>query len=200
MRTDIEMTYYHVYNRGINRQRIFRDDEDYVFFSSLFARHLGTKTVTDKSGRPYVNLRDAVEVISYCWMPNHFHLLIYQKEEGAVRELLARVCTAYTMYFNKKYARRGPLYESNYKASMILSDAYLQHISRYIHLNPDAYKRWPYSSYAAYCGSEAPSEWLARERLFENIPIQEKDYSSFVADYESARAVLQELKHQLADC
>ena len=102
------------------------------------------------------------------------------------------------MYFNKKYGRRGPLYESNYKATLVMNDAYLQHISRYIHLNPERYREWPYSSYGAFIGGSSP-EWLTFERLFEVIPLDRVGYKDFVADYEANKAIIDELKHQLAD-
>jgi putative transposase len=199
LRTDVEASYYHVYNRGVNKRRIFCDDEDYRFFSSLFARHIGPNVVRDKMGRPYMHMKGEVEIISFCWMPNHFHLLVYQVQEGALRELLSRACTAYTMYFNKKYGRRGPLYESNYKASIVLSDGYLQHISRYIHLNPRYYREWRFSSYQTFTGEVQSPEWLSYERLFENIPIERADYAAFVSDYEANKRAIDDLKHQLAD-
>ena len=73
-------------------------------------------------------------------MGNHFHLLLYQVTESGVRELMTSVLTAYTMYFNKRHKRRGPLFESTFKAVIVLEDTQLMHITRYIHLNHSHYK------------------------------------------------------------
>ena len=69
-------------------------------------------------------------------MPNHIHLLVYQHQPQAMAQFMRSVLTSYSRYFNKRYKRSGSLFESRYKASLISDDAYLEHISRYIHLNP----------------------------------------------------------------
>ena len=135
---------------------------------------------------------------AYCLMPNHFHLLIYLHDDvGALSRFMASITIAYSMYFNKKYKRRGPLFENRFKASPIFEDVYLQHISRYIHLNPAKYKTWPYSSYMSYVSGTYP-QWLQPEpilELFENVG----QYKAFVADYESVQQLNEMLKHSLAD-
>lgn len=198
-RVFVEGGYYHVYNRGVAGEKVFRDEDDYAYLSHLFARHLSSKPQKDKKGRPYTWLRPEVSVLAYCWMPTHYHLLLHQDTEQGIVQLMLSVCTAYTMYFNKKYQRRGPLFENNYRASLILNDSYLLHISRYIHLNPHArgYSRWPHSSYQDYVGHRS-TDWLTVEPvldLFESV----RQYKEFTADYESAQKELDNIKHQLAD-
>lgn len=190
-------SYYHVYNRGVNRRRIFLDDDDYCYFSALFARHLDLKPHQDAKGREYLWLREELEVVAYCWMPNHFHLLIFQHEERGLLKLMMSVCTAYTIYFNKKYKRRGPLFENNYRASLISEDIYLQHISRYIHLNPKEYKTWLYSSYKDYVGS-VQNDWVKPSSILELFD-SKNQYIKFVADYQAAHKELEIIKHELAD-
>ena len=190
-------SYYHVYNRGVNKRKIFVDIEDYKFFSALFGRHLGPKPTQDAKGREYLWMRKDIEVLAYCWMPNHFHLLVYQQEERDLLRLMMSVCTAYTMYFNKKYKRRGPLFENNYRASLISEDIYLQHISRYIHLNPKSYKSWSYSSYKDYVG-QPQKEWLNPARILELFG-SKKQYARFVAEYQETHDELDIIKHELAD-
>jgi len=117
-------------------------------------------------------------------MPNHFHILLYQKDdEKALEKLFRGLMTSYVMYFNQKYKRQGPLFQGRYKASQIDSDTYLYHISRYIHLNPldvnKSYRDYPYSSYPAY---QEPSQ----QSLIKTTHVTDlfdQDYQEFVDSY-----------------
>ncbi|MBC7746747.1 transposase [Pedobacter sp.] len=197
IKIDVPHSYYHVYARGRGRQAIFRDDEDYRVFLNLFKRHLSIETVTDNYGKPYPHLRGSVELLCYCLMTNHFHLLIYQKDLGAMQRMMRGIMTSYSRYFNAKYDSSGSLFESRYKASRISTDAYLMHISRYIHLNPKDWLAHPYSSVHAYFGIGQP-EWLQPERiteLFASLPV----YADFLYDYEDYKQSLEEIKYELAN-
>src|SRR5690349_16275253 len=125
---------YHVYNRGVSRQTIFHESEDYAVFLNLLKRYLDVEPIRDPKGREYSSLRGEVELLAYCLMPNHFHLLFYLHEPDAITRLMRAVTGAYTIFYNKKYKRIGPLFQSRFKASHILDEAYLLHISRYIHM------------------------------------------------------------------
>src|SRR3990167_865213 len=129
-------------------------------------------------------------------MPTHFHLFIYQHNETGMTSLLRSVSVAYSMYFNKKYKRVGPLFQQRYRASRISDDAYLLHISRYIHINPDRYKSWEWSSLPYYNG-EMKANWLKPERILDLF--NKDEYSSFVDDYQETRRELEAIKHELAD-
>ncbi len=72
--------YYHVYNRGVSKQVVFHDKDDYKYFLYLLKRHLDVKPASSKYGTLYRHLNGKVEIIAYCLIPNHFHLLIYNKE------------------------------------------------------------------------------------------------------------------------
>ncbi|HEX6461948.1 MAG TPA: transposase [Candidatus Saccharimonadales bacterium] len=197
VKIDVPQSYYHVYARGHGRRAIFREDKDYIVFLSLFKRHLSVEPVEDKYSKQYTHLRDQLELLCYCLMPNHFHLLLYQKNEGTMQRFMRRVMTSYSRYFNTKYNSSGALFESRYKASRISSDAYLSHISRYIHLNPKDWRGYSYSSVHAYFGIGQP-EWLQQERitcLFKSLP----HYADFLSDYESHKLILDEIKHELAN-
>jgi hypothetical protein len=113
-----------------------------------------------------------------------------------MQRLMRGIMTSYSVYFNRKYGKSGPLFESRYKASRISSDTYLQHISRYIHLNPRSYRRYTYSSYRAYVTGAGP-EWLQPQRIIELFSGREA-YAEFVSDYEEAKAMLDRIKHELA--
>jgi putative transposase len=183
-----EDSYYHAYNRGINKRRIFLDDDDYKVFLNLLKRHLSQEPQTDNKGREYKWLYNEIELLAYCLMPNHFHICLYQVSDRAMQQLIGPVSMSYTTYFNKKYGRIGPLFQDTYKASRISDDAYLQHISRYIHRNPKGYELWPYSSYRNYTGNKT-ADWVHPERLlalFDN----KQDYVMFTADYEDYKQSL----------
>lgn len=195
-----ENTYYHIYNRGVDRKEIFREDVDYLYFLSLFKRHLSGELVTDKYGRAAKDMSGSVELVAFCLMGNHFHLLCYLKEKDGIIDLMRSVMTAYSMYFNKKYQRIGRLYQERFLAAPITTDAYLWHVSRYIHLNPSPlgldFRSYPYSSIDYFAGKKHAA-WLHPERLVETQKDQAK-YMEFVADYESMHVEMDNLKHLLA--
>ncbi|MBC7869142.1 transposase [Candidatus Saccharibacteria bacterium] len=192
--------YYHLYNRGVNRQDIFHEPEDYFYFLGLFKRHLSEEAVTDSSGRPFAKFNDEVELVAFCLMPNHFHLLCYLKESEGIVRLMRSVMTAYTMYFNKKYQRTGGLYEGPFLASRIENETYLWHVSRYIHLNPldigQGFRHYPYSSIAYFAG-EKRADWLHINNLVDTDK-DAREYLEFVADYETMHQDLKYLKNILA--
>ena len=129
-------SYYHVYSRGTNQDIIFRDDEDYAVFLNLFKRYLSDSPVQDQQGREYLWLHDQIELLAYCLMPNHFHILVTPLVDGGVSKFMQRLQTAYTMYFNKKHKRSGSLFGGTYKAQHVDKDEYLKYLFSYIHLNP----------------------------------------------------------------
>lgn len=101
------------------------------------------------------------------------------------------------MYFNKKYKRSGPLFESCYKASLVSDEIYYQHITRYIHLNPREWRDYEYSSLPYYL-QQVTDEWINPSRVLEMFKNPE-DYLEFVADYEQNKEMMDILKHELAN-
>ncbi len=181
VKIDIENTYYHVYARGHDKMDIYRDDEDFRVYLNLLKRYLGIAAQKDNSGRLYLSLRGDLELICYCLMPNHFHLLIYQFNSGSMTKLLHCVATSYSRYFNKKYKLSGALFETTYKASIINDESYLLHISRYIHLNPDNWGSYCYSSLHNYVINKSPT-WLIPDRVLDMFS-SGSDYLEFLSDY-----------------
>jgi putative transposase len=193
----ISDTYYHLYNRGVDKGLIFTDADDYAYFEWLLARSLSPSPVKDKKGRNFTWLRGTISLHAYCLMPNHFHIFVHQGHERGISMLMSTILTAYTGYFNKRHTRRGPLFENTYRAVPIISDAQLQHITRYIHLNHHNYKVWPYSSYADYL--QAPRSWVESEAILGLFGHNAESYRQFVLDYEDAHKINQQIKHELAD-
>jgi len=131
---------YHIYNRGNSKQKIFLDSKDYtrcmdlLYYansdSSLRMEDIFSMRLTERQGDTLVYIH------SFCLMPNHFHLLITEKEEGGIQRFVQKFSTAYAMYFNRKYKRAGSLFEGRFKARHADKDIYLKYLLSYIHLNP----------------------------------------------------------------
>lgn len=191
-------SYYHIYNRGVGKQTIFHDAEDKKQFLRIVARHLDPSN-TDRrfDNIPYEKYCSQLELLSYCLMGNHFHMLVYVHEETDVmKKFMKSIGTAYTMYYNRKYKRVGSLFQGVYKASWISNDSYLLHITRYIHLNPRRWQTYHYSSLKNYLG-QRNSTWLNVQRILDLF--EGDNYLDFVADFQDSKNTLEYIKHELAD-
>lgn len=138
--------FYHIYNRGNNRQLIFFEEENYHYFMRRFSKHL----------LPYINL------YAYCLMPNHFHFLIKFKGESndISEEQLEMISESFRIFFmsyaksiNKKYKRTGSLFQRKFKSKPVLEESYFSTVVQYFHFNPvkaglcKKPKDWKFSSY-----------------------------------------------------
>lgn len=191
-------SYYHIYSRGVNKQIVFGDDSDYAFFISLFKRYLSGSPEIRKKHGPYPYYGENVKLLAFCLMPNHIHLLVYQITQNSITELMRSILTSYSRYFNTKYHRVGPVFQSRYKASRINQDNYLDHISRYIHLNPKSWEVYPYSS-IKYYKKEAEAEWIDTSIILNLFNGSIDDYTYFLKDYRDYKKNLDEIKWELAD-
>ncbi len=194
-----ENAYYHVYNRGVEKRVIFHDAQDYTVFIGLLKKYLAGEEDARKNRHPYTKLDKEVKLIAYCLMPNHFHLLLHQSTPDGVTKMMRRLATGYAMYFNNRYSRVGALFQGKYKAARINSDAYLHHISRYIHLNPEQYRMWPYSSLQYYRGDKRVPKWLDISDVMSLFNDDRKQYLEFVSEYQDSMRELAVLKWQLAN-
>lgn len=185
--------FYHVYNRGAGGQPIYRDAADRRKFLEILERHLSPSYLTRHPETSY-KVYD-VELVAFCLMKNHFHLLLYQEDDpDSVSRLMRSVATAYTMYFNRKYKSQGHLFQSIFRASRISSGSYLTHISRYIHLNPQTYRTYKWSSLPYYL-ERVDDDWVHPERV---LAMSSVKYEEFLEDYEDRHQLLQEIKESLA--
>ncbi|HID78226.1 MAG TPA: transposase [Planctomycetaceae bacterium] len=134
--------YYHIYNRGVNREPIFFERDNYLFFLRRLRKHLSP---------------DHVSLLVYCLMPNHYHLLV-RLESNEFSARMQALGTSYTKAINKRLGRVGPLFQSRFQAKHVECEEYLVHLSRYIHVNPLVAKLvhrlvdWEFSSYPEYVG------------------------------------------------
>lgn len=149
-----ENSYYHLYNRGVEKRLIFQDEQDYSVFLSYLKTYLLPKEedqLRQAIVNPGVSYKEKCEalrllklnnfsheitLLAYCLMPNHFHFLVKQRSAGSIDKFINSLGTRYTMYFNRKYKRVGSLYQDVYKAVILESDEQLLHLTRYIHRNP----------------------------------------------------------------
>ncbi|OGD88402.1 hypothetical protein A3F45_01230 [Candidatus Curtissbacteria bacterium RIFCSPHIGHO2_12_FULL_41_17] len=199
----VEEGYYHIYNRGVEKRKIFLDEQDYKVFLKYLKLYLdppgklpirkvsiGNNTFQTVP-RPLKNYYDKVKLLSYCLMPNHFHLLIKQTDKKSIELFMRSLATKYSVYFNKKYNRVGSLFQGPYKAVLASDDIYLLHLSRYIHLNPgkDSPYRMAYSSYPEYLQKRNTS-WIYTKDILSHFKTAKKtslkdmlSYQSFVDDY-----------------
>ena len=99
--------YYHIYNRGNSKQTIFHDQEDYLRFLKLLFLANGEKSFKiyfiKENPYEFEKGKNLVDIGAYCLMPNHFHLLITQTEEGDISKFMQKISTGYSMYYNNKY-------------------------------------------------------------------------------------------------
>jgi putative transposase len=133
-------TYHHLYNRGNNKNLIFFENENYIYFLNQFKKYV----------LPFC------DVYSYCLMPNHFHFFIRINEDAQFERGIKNFFISYSKAINKKYDRVGSLFQGRYKVSEITSDSYYTRIISYIHQNPVVaglvknMEDYKYSSYTAY--------------------------------------------------
>lgn len=134
--------FYHIYNRGNSKQKIFHDKEDYYHFIKLLYVSNNTEkfVIRDLSKHVFEKEKEKakntlVSIGAYTLMPNHFHLLVTQKIDGGVSKFMQKLSTGYAMYYNKKYNRTGGLFEGKFKSQHLHTDRYLKYIFSYIHLN-----------------------------------------------------------------
>ena len=133
--------HYHLYNRGNNFQAIYFERENYLYFLRLLREHI----------------TEVAEVIAYCLMPNHYHLLARLLMDD-LSTAMQSFALAYTKAVSKRYGRVGSLFQGPFKAVHVDLDEYLLHLSRYAHLNPVTARLvkqaedWEFSSYREYLG------------------------------------------------
>lgn len=123
VKTYVDNSYYHLYNRGVEKRTIFQNEKDYKVFLSYLQFYL-TEPLRGESPKSFpsqelLNHTKNIQLIAYCLMPNHFHLFIKQREKDSINHFMRSLLTRYSMYFNKRYSRVGSLFQGPYKAALI---------------------------------------------------------------------------------
>lgn len=168
---------FHVMARGVQKKSIFCSEDDQVMFKKILA-----------------NAKEKIhfEIVCYCLMSNHFHLVI-KTDEIEIGKIMHQVMNAYAKYYNKKYDLTGHVFEGRYVSKLVNNDRYLLEVSRYIHLNPvkaGIVRRpldYPFSSYKDYVTDEkdplVTKDMIARMFCVESYISEEElktDYRKFV--------------------
>lgn len=137
--------YYHLYNRGVNKDKIFFSNNDWKYFQRLLYLRNDAEGHVRPSRSQKLPLGDIpvtkslVDIQAYALMPNHFHLVLSEREAGGITTFMKRLSTSYSMYINNKYDRSGPLMCRPFRAKHVDSDEYMRWVISYIHLNPVAH-------------------------------------------------------------
>ncbi len=150
LRIEYPGAYYHVMNRGLNRQRIFANDKDRQNFLDLIGE---------------IHRLWKVEIFAYCLMGNHYHLLL-KTPAGNLSRVMRHLDGIYTQKYNRVHHRDGPLFRGRYKAILVDADEYLLSVARYIHHNPkqagivSTIGNYRWSSHRGYLNYKKAAEWL----------------------------------------
>ena len=168
-------TYYHIYNRGNNKDLIFFEDKNYRYFLTQFKKYVA----------PFC------DVFAYCLMPNHFHFFLKVNDEQLFEKGIKNFFISYSKAINIKYNRVGSLFQGRYKASEITSESYFTRIITYIHQNPlvaglvKKMEEYKYSSYTAYLSEK--ETMIKREDVidwFGGLPGFIEDHKILIEDDE----------------
>lgn len=194
--------YYHVVNFGIDNKIIFNDKKDIDRFLSLLEFYsvknppsrfaFRNRPVARNSTTPLIPM---IEILAYCLMPNHFHLLLKQVEENGVNSFMSKVSNSYTKYFNARQKRKGMLFQGVFKAREIPPGS-LSAVSRHIHLDPllkgliRFLSSFPFSSYPQY--SEDKAGFCNKQDILANFPSM-NEYKNYVMNLDEYKSTLPQI-------
>ncbi len=163
--------YYHIFNRGNNREPIFFELDNYRYFLRQLEKYF---------------VPDRAELIAYCLMPNHYHLIVCLHIED-LAPIMQPFTLSYSKAIGKRFGRVGSLFQGPFKSIHIEKNEYFLHLSRYVHLNPVVAglvkqpEEWEFSSYRDYLGLRQ-SALVHPEIVLSQFG--SSDYRKFVADYQ----------------
>ena len=205
--------FYHLYNRGTEKRTIYKNKSDYNRFLVLMYLCNSTKQVSIANEyRRGSSLNDMykidridtlVDIGAHVLMPNHFHILVHEKNEGGISMFMKKLGTAYSMYFNTKYERSGNLFQGRFKATHANEDNYLKYLFSYIHLNPvklinsnwkenginyrkkaERYlETYTYSSYIDYIGHKREEGRILNTKSFPDFFKKPNTFKEYVRDW-----------------
>jgi len=197
--------FYHIYNRGMRKQKIFLDDRDRArfLFLILFNQSPNTTKNTSVAITHYMQHRmfnvsehklakilkhRMIELISFILMPNHFHLIVKEVEENGISRYMQKVLNAFTKYSNTKYKESGHLFQGPFQAVHIKNNDQLLYTSAYIHRNCRELNRWKkreisysWSSYQDYVTENRWGELLKRDVVLDQFKDGD-DYRKWVKE------------------
>lgn len=200
--------YYHLYNRGVEKRNIFIDKKDWERFLKLL--YVANSDVPFR----FTDIKDqTIDIIergnpiiaigAYVLMSNHFHILVKEINQNGLSTFMEKLATSYSMYFNKKYERVGPLFQGRFKSEHINRDEHLKYLYAYIHLNPvkiiepgwqeigiknkeralKFINQYHYSSYEDYCSIKRQENKILTKDQFPKYFSKIHDFKTYVHDW-----------------
>ncbi|MFH1459540.1 MAG: transposase [Candidatus Omnitrophota bacterium] len=206
---------YHVFSRSIFKFKIFNDLVDFDRMRNLFWYYRKEKPILkysyflqvnnkEKFYKDYLlNNKEIVNIIAYCIMPTHIHLILKQTKDKGISIFMNNILNSYTRYFNSKIKRKGPLWESRFKSVNVDTDEQLMHLTRYVHLNPvtahlvNNPEAWNYSSYKEFISMENEEQPICKYN--DLLDINPKQYAEFVHSNIDYQRQLADIKDKLFD-
>ncbi len=209
---------YHIFNRGVEKRLIFVDDEDRWRFMTLLLICQGD-SVVPQVGRLVTNVKHRMfdksefqealakryaDLVAFCLMPNHFHLILREAKEGGISKFMQRLLNAYTKYFNVRHSRAGHLFGGKFQSIHIDRNEYLNYLSAYVHLNPRELKGWrgrevkyPWSSFQDFVGVNRWKSFLDSSVVLDQFD-DGGEYQIFVEEM-PIKEVEEHVKHSMFD-
>jgi len=190
--------YYHIFNRGVDKRKIFLEEKDYQRFllslnllndkeAGLLLQWRDYMKCKEKSALPFLKLgfrnrKFLVDIVAYCLNPNHYHLLVKQRAEKGIERFMHKLGTSYTKFFNEKYRRSGVLLQGKFKAIHIKNNVKLLYLSAYINQNSEVHEiakaeKYLWSSYSQYLGNKKFG--LCRTHVISSHFKNVKEYKEF---------------------
>lgn len=211
---------YHIFSRSIAGFIIFNNDYDYERMRQLFQYYkINNDNIrySDFANFQFVNndgfyntfntikkdKEQLVQIIAYCLMPTHIHLILKQLHDKGISQYMKHVLDSYSKYFNVQHKRNGPLWESRFKSVLVKKDEQLLHLTRYFHLNPVTAKLinkpqdWQFSSYKEYLGKVEDNNAICQ--FNDLLEITSSQYRKFVNDRISYQRGLAKIKNLTLD-
>lgn len=210
---------YHIFNRSIAKQPIFKNKKNYSRFIELtdYYRfqnppyrysHFNRLSEEIKNEAYTVLQRQPleVEILAFCVMPNHYHFLLKSINSRGLSNFMRNIQNSYSKYFNIKYNRTGSVFQAMFKAVRIESEEQFLHVSRYIHLNPvtsfiieiDKLDTYPWSSFPDYISLNPYHRFLNTQYLISQFS-SSLQYKKFVYDQTEYQRELEKIKHLVLD-
>lgn len=203
---------YHILSKSIAGFKIFRNNSEYMRMKSLLNYYNSTMIPTkfsvffrqknkEQMFNEYLKKNEKLlEIISYCFMPTHIHLILKGLKDNAISVFLKNILSSYSLYFNAKTKRKGPLWQSRFDNILVETDEQLIHLSRYIHLNPvtaylvDKPEDWDFSSYREFLGEIKENKKICNYSDFlETTPEEYKNFVNSQIDYQRELAEIKRL-------
>lgn len=199
----VENEYYHIYNRGVDKRKVFLDDKDFRRFllaidllnderDGLMSRwrdfqknNPGRADISNFPTSDVGKRRPLVEINAYSLLSNHYHCILKQVAEKGIERFMQKLGNSYTKYFNEKYDRNGVLFQGKFKSTHIESNAMLLRMSVYVNCNSEIHgvnfaKDYKWCSYLEYAGERAAK--ICNTKVIKSHFRSKKDYRDYASE------------------